>query len=169
MWAILTSLFPLYSSKRKSGSSFYSPKKNPRLWDRPQPDLQETAEELHPEKTQQDSSSEVEKRDDAARQTSSSLMLSQHGSQLSPTVGLQSRPLPPEGRDREAELERLAGLEKEARLLRTLLGLEITTSTQGTMTMAASSPPQPPSKETREVACQASVLEVSLYIWIFYT
>lgn len=74
--------------------------------------------------------------------------------------------LPPEGGNREVKVQRLAVLEKEAQKLRSLLGLEITKTTQGTMTTAdgnAENPEEGPVKPVgcKEVGCQTSMAEVS--------
>lgn len=87
-------------------------------------------------------------------------------SPLSRTEGRRSRALPPDGGDREAKLQRLAGLEKEVQRLRDLLGLEITKTTQGTMTSDDSCPenqkqgPVRPSA-SRAIGCQTDMAEVS--------
>ncbi|KAM9357070.1 MORC family CW-type zinc finger protein 3 [Symphorus nematophorus] len=169
------------SFKRKSGSLFYCVKKRPCLREQKQPDSQNMSEEMNPkkqtnvpqmpsvEKTKQDNSSRVEKPVDAAQR-----ILTSHTwthplpstqtvmvSPLSRTDGPRSRPLPPEGSDREANMQRLAGLEKEAQILRRLLGLEIKKTTQGTMTTADSSTEKPASTASREVSCQTDVAESS--------
>ncbi|XP_042275013.1 MORC family CW-type zinc finger protein 3 [Thunnus maccoyii] len=172
------------SLKRKPGSLFYCVKKKPCLWEKQQPDNGNTAEELHPEKqtnvpekNKQGSSSWLDKTGDTVQQGSSTLpwynSLSSTQtvvvSPLSRTEGQRSRPLPPEGSDWEAKVQKLAGLEKEAQRLRRLLGLEISKTTQGTMTTADSStekqkgqPVTPPaSTATRAVGCQTDVAESS--------
>lgn len=164
-------------------------RKKPCLWEEQQPDYGNTAEELHPqkqtnvpetlfsEKTRQESSSWLDKTGDTVQQTSSTLLW-YHSlpstqtvvvSPLSRADGKQNRPLPPEGSDREAKIQRLAGLEKEVQRLRRLLGLEITKTTQGTMTTADSSTEKekgplvtpPASTAMRTVGCQSDVAEVS--------
>ncbi|XP_044061161.1 MORC family CW-type zinc finger protein 3 isoform X2 [Siniperca chuatsi] len=177
------------SHKRKSGSLFYCVKKKPCLWEEQQPDSENMAEEMNPEKqrkkpetlslekTKQDSSSQVEKPGDTAQRNPTSLTWT-HSlpstqtvmvSPLSRTEGPRSRPLPPEGSDEEANVQKLAGLEKEAQKLRRLLGLEITKTTRGTMTTADSSAEKPKgrlvtppvSTASREVGCQTDVAESS--------
>ena len=150
-------------------------KKRPCIREQQQPDSQNVAEEINPEKqahepqtpssekTKQDSGCQIEKPGDTPQR-----ILTNHTwthslpstqtvvvSPLSRTDGPRSRPLPPEGSDREANMQRLAGLEKEAQSLRRLLGLEITKTTQGTMTEKAAS------AASREVSCQTDVAEVS--------
>lgn len=168
--------FVLCSHKRKSGSLLYRVKKKPCLWGEPQPDSENMAEEMNPEKpntlslrkSKQDSSSRGEKPGDAVQRTPASLTWT-HSlpstqtvmvSPLSRTEGPWSRPLPPEGSDREANAQKLTGLEKETQRLRRLLGLEITKTTQGTMTTADSSA-EKPEGTSREVGCQTDVAEVS--------
>ncbi|XP_062281002.1 MORC family CW-type zinc finger protein 3 [Scomber scombrus] len=178
-----------FSFKRKSGSLFYSVKKRPCLWEQHQPDYGKTSQQLHPEKqasalktlilekTKQVSSSWLDKTGDTLQQTSStqpwysSIPSTQTVmvSPLSRTEGQRSKPLPPEGSDWEAKAQRLALLEKEAQRLRRLLGLEITKTTQGTMTTAHSSTEKkkgqlmtsPASTATRAVGCQTDVAESS--------
>lgn len=170
-------------------------KKRPCLWEQHQPDYGKTAEVLHPEKqtsalktlilekTKQVSSSLLEKTGDTVQQTSSTLpwysslpsTQTVMVSPLSRTEGQWSKPLPPEGSDWEAKVQRLAGLEKEAQRLRRFLGLEITKTTQGTMTTADSNDKQkgklmtpPASTVTRAVGCQTDVAEVSrIYAQMF--
>ncbi|XP_054595098.2 MORC family CW-type zinc finger protein 3 [Nothobranchius furzeri] len=55
-------------------------------------------------------------------------------SPLSRTKGPQGRTLPPEGGDRNAKVQKLAALEREAQRLQRLLGLEVTKTTQSTVT-----------------------------------
>lgn len=123
------------------------------------------------ERTRQDCSNRGEKQGDAVQQTPTSVTWT-HSlpstqtvvvSPLSRTEG--SRPLPLEGSDREAKVQKLAALEKEVQRLRRLLDLEITTTTQGTMTATdvCSEKLEEPSASTegREVSCQTDVAEVS--------
>ena len=143
------------------------------------------AKEINPEKKthvsqkiKQDDSSRVERPGDAAQQTSTSLTRSHSVpstqtvvvSPLSRTDGTPSRPLPLEGSDREAKVQKLALLEKEVQGLRRLLGLEATKKSQGTMTTADSGAEkpkeQPASTASREVGCQTDVAEVRLCILI---
>ncbi|XP_034739098.1 MORC family CW-type zinc finger protein 3 isoform X1 [Etheostoma cragini] len=161
------------SHKRKSGSSIYSVKKKSCLLEGQQPSSE--VEPLSLEKTKQDSSGRDKKPSDAAQRTPTCLTWT-HSlpctqtvmvSPLSRTEGQPSRLLPPEGSDREANLQKLAGLEKEVQRLQRLLGLEFTKTSQGTMTTADSSAKQPirglvtppASTASREVACQTEVAE----------
>ncbi|XP_039975066.1 MORC family CW-type zinc finger protein 3 isoform X2 [Xiphias gladius] len=168
------------SHKRKSGFLFHSVKKKPCLWEERRPDSENMAVEMKPEKqthvsekTKQDSSSRVWKPADAAQQTPTSLTWS-HSlpstqtvmvSPLSRTEGPQSRPLLLKGSDREAKVKKLAGLEKEVRGLRSLLGLEAEKTSQGTMTTADSDAEKPKdlpaSTAIREVGCQTDTAECS--------
>lgn len=182
----LTAFFVLCSLKRKPGSLFHCVKKKPCLWEEQQPDSENTAEEmiqtnipetLSSEKTKQDRINHLEKPGDTSQRVltkltwTTSLPSNQSAtvSSLSHTEGPQSRMLPPEGGDRETNMQKLAGLEKEAERLRRLLGLEITKTTQGTMTTDDNStekPKQgvestPASSASREVGCQTDVAEVS--------
>ncbi|XP_028444688.1 MORC family CW-type zinc finger protein 3 [Perca flavescens] len=161
------------SLKRKPGSLFYCVKKKPCLSEEQQPVSE--VETLSLEKTKLDSGGQVEKPSDVAQRTPTCLTWT-HSlpftqtvmvSPLSRTEGQRSRPLPPEGSDREANAQKLAGLEKELQRLRRLLGLEVTKTTQGTMTTAdisAEQPTQglvtpPASTASREVGCQTEVAE----------
>ncbi|XP_063342648.1 MORC family CW-type zinc finger protein 3 [Pelmatolapia mariae] len=174
------------SPKRKSDSIFYGVKKKRYLWKLHQPDSGVTDKELHsgkqsdifktlsPEKNKKDASSRVENSDTNPPQTHTSNTW-QHSlpstqtvmvPPLSRTEGQQSRVLPTEGVNREAKMQRLVGLEKEAEKLRSLLGLEITKTTQGTMTNDDSdekSPTQTLAKPTghKEVGCQTDMAECS--------
>ncbi|KAA8588859.1 hypothetical protein FQN60_010204 [Etheostoma spectabile] len=162
-----------WSHKRKSESLFYCVKKKPCLSEGQEPSSE--VEPLSLEKIKQDSSGRVKKPSDAAQRTPTCLTWT-HSlpctqtvmvSPLSRTEGQSSRPLPPEGSDREANVQKLAGLEKEVQRLHRLLGLEVTKTSQGTMTTADSSAKQPirglvtppASTASREVACQTEVAE----------
>ncbi|XP_034398714.1 MORC family CW-type zinc finger protein 3 isoform X2 [Cyclopterus lumpus] len=174
------------SHKRKSGSLIDSVKKKLCLQEE-QPDSENTVKEMNPEKptdipetmssekTRPDGSSRVEKPGDAAQRTPTNLPWT-HSlpstqtvmvSPLSRTEGPWSRTLPPEGSGREANMQKLAGLEKEAQRLRRLLTLEVTKTTQGTMTTADSSAEKPTagpetspaSRASREVGCQTDLSE----------
>ncbi|KAM7417571.1 hypothetical protein PAMA_017284 [Pampus argenteus] len=170
------------SLKRKPGSLFYCVKKKPCLWKKKQLDFGSTAEELHPEKqtnvpetlvsekTKQDSSSSLDKTGDTlpwvhSLPSTQTVMVSP----LSRTEGQWSRPLPPEWSDREANIRKLAGLEKEVQRLRRVLCVEITKTTQGTMTTPDSSTEKqkaqlvtpPASTATRAVGCQTNMAESS--------
>lgn len=132
------------------------------------------SETLSAEKTRQDCSNRGEKQGDTAQQAPTSLPWA-HSlpsaqtvmvSPLSRTEG--SRALPPEGSDREAKVQKLAALEKEVQRLRRLLDLEITKTTQGTMTAADSCTEKlkelSACSEGRDVGCQTDVAEVSKVI-----
>nr|XP_046261217.1 MORC family CW-type zinc finger protein 3 [Scatophagus argus] len=177
------------SYKRKSGSLMYCVTKKLRLLDEQQPDSENAAEAVRPEKQtnvpetlssdseKQDSSSRVEKPGDTAQRVVTNLTWT-HSlpstqtvmvSPLSRTEGQRSRPQSLEGSDREANVQKLAGLEKEAQRLRRLLGLEITKITQGTMTIAGGGTEKPDgglvtppaSTASREVGCQTDTAESS--------
>lgn len=174
------------SPKRESDSIFYGVKKKRYLWKLRQPDSGATDKELHsgkqsdvfktlsPEKNKKDASSRVENSDTNPPQThtGNTWQHSPPSTQtvmvppLSRTEGQQSGVLPTEGVNREAKMQRLVGLEKEAEKLRSLLGLEITKTTQGTMTNDDSdekSPTQTLAKPTgrKEVGCQMDMAECS--------
>ncbi|XP_030595209.1 MORC family CW-type zinc finger protein 3 [Archocentrus centrarchus] len=174
------------SFKRKSDSLCYRVKKKRYLWEIHQPDSGDTAEESHPgkqrdtfktlspEKNKKDSSSRVEYSDTNPPQThtgntwihSPSSTQTVMVSPLSRTEGQQSRLLPPEGGNREAKMQRLDALEKEAQKLRSLLGLEIIKTTQGTMTTADSNAENPKVGLVKpigckEVGCQTDIAECS--------
>lgn len=170
--------FVLCSLKRKPGSLFYCVKKKPCLWEVRKPDSENMAEEKNPgkqkdatetpssEKTKQDGSSRAEKQADKAQRVVTNLTWT-HSlpstqtvmvSPLSRTEGPRSRPPPPQGSDWDVNVQRLAGLEKEAQRLRRLLGLEIKKTTQGTMTTADGGPA---TADSREVGCQTDDAEVS--------
>ncbi|XP_068442768.1 MORC family CW-type zinc finger protein 3 [Clinocottus analis] len=137
-----------------------------------QTDIPET---VSSEKTRPDGSSRVGKPGDAAHRTPTNLpwthsLLSTQTVMVSPlsrTEGPRSRPPPPEGSGREANVQKLAGLEKEAQKLRRLLTLEVTKTTQGTMTTADSGAEKPTggpetrpaSRACREVGCQTDLSE----------
>lgn len=168
-----------------SDSLFYVVKKKRYLWKLHQSDSAVTDKELHsgkqsdivktlsPEKNKKDASSRVENSDTNPPQTHTGNTW-QHSlpstqtvivPPLSRTEGQQSRVLPTEGVNREAKMQRLVGLEKEAEKLRSLLGLEITKTTQGTMTNDDSdekSPTQTLEKPSgrKEVGCQTDMAEV---------
>ncbi|XP_036933595.1 MORC family CW-type zinc finger protein 3 isoform X3 [Acanthopagrus latus] len=169
---------PTLSLKRKPGSLFYCVKKKPCLWEVRKPDSENMAEEKNPgkqkdatetpssEKTKQDGSSRAEKQADKAQRVVTNLTWT-HSlpstqtvmvSPLSRTEGPRSRPPPPQGSDWDVNVQRLAGLEKEAQRLRRLLGLEIKKTTQGTMTTADGGPA---TADSREVGCQTDDAESS--------
>ncbi|XP_042349543.1 MORC family CW-type zinc finger protein 3 [Plectropomus leopardus] len=174
-----------FSHKRKSGSYICCVKKKPCVWEGQQPDSENMAEEeMNPEKQTNifeklslksiDQDSRVEKPGESAQRTltwTNSLPSTQTVmvSPLSRTAEPRCRPLPPDRNDRETNVQRLAGLEKEAQRLRTLLGLEIEKTTQGTMTTPDSSAeklkegqvtPQAPTAR-REVGCQTDMVQSS--------
>lgn len=90
-------------------------------------------------------------------------------SPLSLKTGPQIKTLPLEENEHVSNKQKLVGLEKEALRLRQLLGLEVTKTTQGTMTTGDCCPDKPnehlmtpsASKASREVGCQADITEVS--------
>lgn len=158
-------------------------KKKPCVREEEQPDSKNMAEDMSPEKqtnvsetwslerTRQDCSNRGEKQGDTVQQTPTSVTWT-HSlpstqtvvvSPLSRTEG--GRPLPLEGSEREAKVQKLTALEKEVQRLRRLLDLEITKTTQGTMTATDScteklEEPSAPTGGT-EVGCQTDVAEVS--------
>lgn len=176
------------SHKRPSESLLYFVKKKRYLCEDKQPDSRNPPDEPHPGKqanifkivstdsNRKDSGGRVEN-SDTPQQTPSShtwthLSASTQTvvvSPLSRTEGSHSRTLPPEAGEREAKVQRLAGLEKEVHRLRSLLGLEITKTTQCTMTSSDSSAEEPKQKAVRpsastassEVGCQTDMAECS--------
>ncbi|XP_047441492.1 MORC family CW-type zinc finger protein 3 [Mugil cephalus] len=138
--------------KRKSDPLVYSGKNKLYLWEERQSGSGNMSLELHPGKqanTFKALSSSRAENSDPLEQTPATPHTWTHSlpftqtvmvSPLSRTEGRQSRALPPEGGDREAKLQKLAGLEKEVQRLRNLLGLEITKTTQGTMTTDSNCP-----------------------------
>uniref|UniRef100_A0A3B3V053 MORC family CW-type zinc finger protein 3-like n=2 Tax=Poecilia latipinna TaxID=48699 RepID=A0A3B3V053_9TELE len=130
-----------FSRKRKSGPIFtYMSKKR---W---RPEQSGKPTEDFPTRKQtnafkKDNSSQVEK-SNALQQTPSNTWtyspLATQTVMVSPlrTERPQSKALPPELGEREAKVQKLAALEKEAERLRSLLGLEVSKTTQGTMTTA---------------------------------
>uniref|UniRef100_A0AAQ5Y9L0 CW-type domain-containing protein n=1 Tax=Amphiprion ocellaris TaxID=80972 RepID=A0AAQ5Y9L0_AMPOC len=176
------------SHKRPSESLLHFVKKKRYLCEDQQPDSRNLPDELHPgkqtdifkivstETNRKDSGDRLEN-SDTLQQTPSShtwthLSASTQTvvvSPLSRTEGSHSRTLPPEAGEREAKVQRLAGLEKEVHRLRSLLGLEITKTTQCTMTSSDSSAEEPKQKAERpsastantEVGCQTDMAECS--------
>ncbi|KAM4586160.1 MORC family CW-type zinc finger protein 3 isoform 2-T2 [Fundulus diaphanus] len=79
----------------------------------------------------------------------------------------QSKALPPELGEREVKVQKLAALEKEAERLRSLLGLEVSKTTQGTMTTADGAVEKEgmerstASTTSQEVGCQTVMPECS--------
>ncbi|XP_070818660.1 MORC family CW-type zinc finger protein 3 [Chaetodon trifascialis] len=172
------------SHKRKSESLIYSESKKACLRKEQQPE--NMAEETNLEKqtntsetllSEKDSGSPVEKLGDTAQRILTNLTFTHSlpSTQtvmvppLSRTAPLRSRQLSPDGGDREANVQKLAALEKEAQRLRKLLGLEVTKTTQGTMTTADTSAKKPEgepvtpaaSATSREVGSQTDVAESS--------
>ncbi|XP_049897515.1 MORC family CW-type zinc finger protein 3 isoform X1 [Epinephelus moara] len=179
----------MFCFKRKPGSLFYCVKKKLCVREEKKSVPENMAEETNPEKqtnifeklscktTGQDSIGQVEKPGETSQRTLTNLTWTHPlpptqtvmVSPLSrPTVTL-SRPPPPETIEREANVRKLAWVEKEAQRLRRLLGLEITKTTQGTMTSPDSSAEKsngalvtpPVSKAGREVGCQTDTAESS--------
>ncbi|XP_071313759.1 MORC family CW-type zinc finger protein 3 isoform X2 [Trachinotus anak] len=157
------------SHRRKSGLLFNSGKKRPCLWEERQPDSENPDKQTHV--SEQDSSSRLEKPGDAVQQTLTGLTWT-HSlpatqtvmvSPLSRTEGPWRRPLPLKGSEQEAKEQKLAGLEKEVQGLRRLLGLEVTKTSQGTMTSADNGAENPKdlaaSTASREVGCQTDMAE----------
>uniref|UniRef100_UPI0037E8ECEC MORC family CW-type zinc finger protein 3 n=1 Tax=Semicossyphus pulcher TaxID=241346 RepID=UPI0037E8ECEC len=167
------------SLKRKLGSLFYSVKKKTCLPRELQAGSENTGEKINPEKqtqtpekTKQDS--KVEKQGDTPQRPPTCLprthpLPSTQTVMVSPLSRTVSRSQTAEGADREANMQKLAGLEKEAQRLQRLLGLEVIKTTQGTMTEADGSKEKnkgeletPPSSTVhREVGCQTDTAESS--------
>lgn len=140
-----------------------------------QPESENMSEDMNSEKQtnvsetllleMQDCSREVEAPGDAAKLTLSSLQWTQSlPSTHTVVVPPLSRTEGPQvgGSDREAEMQKLTEMEKEIQRLRRLLDLEITHTTQSTMTDAEGSFERP--KEftaSREISCQTDMAEVS--------
>ncbi|KAM4622208.1 MORC family CW-type zinc finger protein 3 [Polymixia lowei] len=152
------------SNKRKLMRPLSSLKKKLCLWDDQQPDG-EDMEQLLPEK--EDSEYQTLSSDNTNQGNTSSAETQVDTAQLDWTPHLpstqteapRSRALPPEGGDKEAIVQRLAGLEKEAQELQKLLGLEIKKTTQGTMTTANASAEKPTGTvETQTVSITTKVV-----------
>lgn len=153
-------MFFLCSRKRKS-EEIHNWKMKSSLCDKPQPENVMQPESQSPDTgSRQGSRGVAEKPGEQAQQWSLSSLPRPHPlppaqtvmvSPLSRTAPLCSRPLTLEGSSRDASLQKLAGLEKESQRLRQLLGLEITKTSQGTMT----------SRDCAEVSCQTEGTEVS--------
>nr|XP_020450973.1 MORC family CW-type zinc finger protein 3-like isoform X2 [Monopterus albus] len=169
------------SHKRKS-ELFYCVTKKPCLQESDSENMAEdmnhekqtnASETLSLKKTKQDSSSQAEETSDTAQEPPSSptwtcsLPFTQTVvvSALNLTEAPTSSPLPPKASDQEAQVDTLAGLQKEVQRLRRLLGQETTKTSQGTMTVADSSTDKPnePSPHTakRAVGCQTDMAESS--------
>ncbi|XP_034546595.1 MORC family CW-type zinc finger protein 3 isoform X2 [Notolabrus celidotus] len=136
----------LLSLKRKLGSLFsYANKKSCHVEEQPI-GLGETNPETQRNKlwtSEGDSNSLGEKKGDTTQRTLTSLswthsLPSAQTVKVSPLSRTVSRSVPPEGSDREANMQKLAGLEKETQRLRRLLGLEVTKISQSTMTESES-------------------------------
>ncbi|XP_041653741.1 MORC family CW-type zinc finger protein 3 [Cheilinus undulatus] len=169
------------SLKRKLKEVFSSKKKKACLWREQQPTTEGMEEKNpgeqtnKPEKTKPDG--RVEKRGDTAQRTPTSLpwthSLPSAQTMMVPPLSRSEGPRirlgPPEGCDREANIQKLAGLEREAQRLRRLLCLEVTKITRGTMTEGDGSTEnkkeelmtQPASRESRECGCQTDEAESS--------
>ncbi|KAM7000630.1 MORC family CW-type zinc finger protein 3 [Tautogolabrus adspersus] len=171
------------SIKRKLGSLFSYVNKKQSLLEEQHISSENMAEDRNPEKqatkpekTKQGSSSRVEKRGDTSQRVPTSLLRT-HSLPSTQTVMVSPRSRnevcarsgPPERSDREANLQKLDGLEKEVQRLRRLLCLQVTKITQGTMTETDSSAwnekvglmTAPESKESREIGCQTDEAESS--------
>ncbi|XP_043982856.1 MORC family CW-type zinc finger protein 3 isoform X2 [Gambusia affinis] len=161
-----------FSRKRKSGPIFtYMSKKR---W-RPEQSGNPTEDFPTGKQTntfKKDSNSQVEK-SNALQQTPSNtwtyLPLATQTVMVSPlrTERPQSKVLPPELGEREAKVQKLAALEREAERLRSLLGLEVSKTTQGTMTTAdgvveKEGIGRPTASTTsKDVSCQTVMVECS--------
>ncbi|KAM4732084.1 MORC family CW-type zinc finger protein 3 [Anableps anableps] len=163
-----------FSHKRKSGPIFtYISKKR---WRPEQSGSGNAAEDLSPGKQtnafKKDSSSQVEK-PNALQQTPSNTWtyspLATQTVMVSPlrTERPQSKTLPPELGEREVKVQKLAALEREAERLRSLLGLEVSKTTRGTMTTADGALEKEgmgrsaASTTSRDVGCQTAIDECS--------
>ncbi|XP_038142559.1 MORC family CW-type zinc finger protein 3 [Cyprinodon tularosa] len=164
-----------FSRKRKSEPIFtYITKKR---WRQQQLDSGNAAEHLPLEKQtntfRKDSSSQVEKPNNLQQNpTNNTWTYSTQATQtvvVSPlrTERPQSRALPPELGEREVKVQKLAALEREAERLRSLLGLEVSKKTQGTMTTADSVAEKggmgrsTASTTSKDVGCQTTMPECS--------
>nr|XP_020500949.1 MORC family CW-type zinc finger protein 3-like [Labrus bergylta] len=172
------------SLKRKLGSLFSYVNKKPCPMEEQHPSSKNMAEDRNPEKqatklgkTRQESSRRVEKRGNTAQRAPTSLPWT-HSFPSTQTVMVSplsrnewswSSSEPPERSDREANVQKLVVLEKEAQRLRRLLCLQVTKITQGTMTETDSGAwnekvglmTAPASKESREIGCQTDEAESS--------
>lgn len=164
-----------FSHKRKSQPIFtYISKKR---WRQQQSDSGNGGEDVPPgtqtNTFKKDSSSQVEK-SNAMQQTPTNHTwtyspLATQTVMVSPlrTERSQSKALPPEQGEREAKLQKLATLEKETERLRSLLGLEVSKTTQGTMTTADSDAEKDgegrstKSTTSKDVGCQTVMAECS--------
>ncbi|XP_008278558.1 MORC family CW-type zinc finger protein 3 [Stegastes partitus] len=163
------------SHKRPSESLFYFVKKKRYFWEDQLPDSGNIPDELHPGKHTNAfkiASVETNRKDSGGRAENSDTLQQTPSchtwthsptstqtvmvSPLSRTEGSHSRTLPPEAGDREAKLQRLAGLEKEVQRLRSLLGLEITKTTQATMTSSYCSAEKQKQDLVKPSVCTAS-------------
>ncbi|MEQ2263100.1 hypothetical protein XENORESO_003139, partial [Xenotaenia resolanae] len=157
-----------FSRKRKSEPIFtYMTKR----WRQQQLDSGNAAENLPPGKQtnafKKDSSSQVEQTPTNHTWTYSPLATQTVVVSPLRTERPQSRALPPELGEREVKIRKLAELEREAERLRILLGLEVSKTTQGTMTTADSVIEKEgmggsrASTTSKEVGCQAVMAECS--------
>ncbi|KAM9376916.1 uncharacterized protein KZ484_009348 isoform 2-T2 [Pholidichthys leucotaenia] len=176
----------ILSLKRKNQSLISCDKKKRLLSEEQQPESGNKTEETQPGKqknifkslstkdNKNDSSSRVDNLDTNAQQAHTGHTWSHPVpftqtvvvSPLSWTEGPQSRTLPPEGGSREATMQRLAGLEKEAERLRSLLGLEIAKTTQDAVTVTDNSLEKPKKRQVnssncKETSCQTDIAECS--------
>ncbi|MEQ2226678.1 hypothetical protein ILYODFUR_029834, partial [Ilyodon furcidens] len=155
-----------FSRKRKSEPIFtYMTKR----WRQQQLDSGNVAENLPPGKQtnafKKDSSSQVEQTPTNHTWTYSPLATQTVVVSPLRTERPQSKALPPELGEREVKIRKLAELEREAERLRILLGLEVSKTTQGTMTTADSVIEKEgmggsrASTTSKEVGCQAVMAE----------
>ncbi|XP_037531457.1 MORC family CW-type zinc finger protein 3 [Nematolebias whitei] len=160
----------MLSHKRKPESLFNHATK--KRWRGYQPDSENSPEDLHHGKQtnrfkMSSSQAETVQQISTSHTWTYSPLATQTGvvSPLSRTEGLQSRTQPSEGGDREAKVQKLASLEREAQRLRSLLGLEVPKTTQGTMTEDLTETPKQKlliktaSTTSREVSCQTVTAE----------
>lgn len=156
--------------KRKSTGIICYEKKRQCLREERRPDADSPEKQTHVERNKQDASSiRAEKPGEPVTGLtwSHSLPSTQTVmvSPLSRTEGPWSRELPLKGGEREAKVQKLAALEKEVQGLRRLLDLEVTKTSQGTMTAADGSADDPKdltaSTASTEVGCQTDMAEVS--------
>ncbi|MEQ2300349.1 hypothetical protein AMECASPLE_024478, partial [Ameca splendens] len=156
-----------FSRKRKSEPIFtYMTKR----WRQQQLDSGKAAQNLPPGKQtnafKKDSSSQVEQTPTNHTWTYSPLATQTVVVSPLRTERRQSKALPPELGEREVKIQKLAELEREAERLRILLGLEVSKTTQGTMTTADSVIEKEgmggsrASTTSKEVGCQAVMAEV---------
>ncbi|XP_074530616.1 MORC family CW-type zinc finger protein 3 [Halichoeres trimaculatus] len=161
----------LLSLKRKLGSLFSYAKKKHCLGERQPEETNPERQRLQFKKIEGESSSSNwgEKRGDTALRTPTSLAWTHSFSSTQQTVKVSplsrtvNRSVHPEGGDRDANMQKLTMLEKEAQRLRRFLGLEVTKISQSTMTESESGAGNQvgPTTASREVSCQTEEAETS--------